>query len=290
MTYEGQNIARATMFIACKTEGWHIPSTDYAAKFPKVTREMVLAPEHLIIQALRFNLEVRHPFRGLKGAHVELGEMLKGTYAPLPWDTRSAAQIQAALLRLPKRAGGAPLALSEADFRKRLEYDYGLASNILKTTAQLTDVYFHYTPSQIMLAAQLLADEPLTLFLLGAKIPPASPAHDKVLATVRACAAMLAAHRTYADAATPPADKEAREKRAKEELSAIVKKLKQCRDPDKMDLVKLNEAHKRDAVRDGELDERKAKRRKLDRERAQKEADEFWGPELKRNGDAGWAG
>ncbi|KAF2676751.1 hypothetical protein K458DRAFT_321165 [Lentithecium fluviatile CBS 122367] len=284
MTYEGQNIARATMFIACKTEGWHIPSSDYAAKFANVTQEQVLAPEHLIIQALRFNLEVRHPFRGLKGAHVELGEMVKGTYVPLEWDKRTGTQIQSEILKLPKRAGGAPMNLSESDFRKRLEYDYGVASNILKTSAQLTDTYFHYTPSQIMLAAHLLADEPLTLFLLATKVPPPSPIYSKTVDTIRACAAKLSSHRSYTDSSTSLEDKEARDKKEKAEVLAIIKKLRQCRDPDKMDLVKLNEAHKRDAVHDGELDERKAKRRRLDRENAQKEADEFWGPELPKNG------
>jgi cyclin H len=284
MTYEGQNIARATMFIACKTEGWHIPSSEYAAKFPKVTREQVLAPEHLIIQALRFNLEIRHPFRGLKGAHVEMGEMVKGTYVPLGWDARTGEQIQAEMLKLPKRAGGASMDLSEADFTKRLEYDYGVASNILKTSAQLTDAYFHYTPSQIMFAAHLLADEPLTLFLLSTKLPSPSSIYTKTLDTIRACATMLSSHHTYTDSSTSSADKEAKEKKEKAEVAAIVRKLKQCRDPDKMDLVKLNEAHKRDAVQDGQLDERKAKRRKMDRENAQKEADDFWGPALPKNG------
>ena len=284
MTYEGQNIAQTAMFIAYKTEGVHMPSEDYAAKFPKVTREQVLAPEHLIIQALRFNLEVRHPFRALKGAHVEFGEMIKGAYVPLAWDERSAAQIQDTILKLPKRAGGAPENLSQDVFRKRLEYDYGVASNILKTSALLTDAYFHYTPSQIMLAAHLLADEPLTLFLLSTKLPPSHPIFTKTLDTIRACATMLSSHRSYTDSATAPADKEARDKREKAEVSAIIKKLKQCRDPDKMDLVKLNEAHKRDAVQDGALEERKAKKRKIDRESAQKEADAFWGPELPKPG------
>jgi len=284
MTYEGQNIAQTAMFIAYKTEGVHMPSEDYAAKFPNSTREQVLAPEHLIIQALRFNLEVRHPFRALKGAHVELGEMVKGTYVPLQWDKRTAAHIQDAILKLPKRKDGAPMNLSQDDFRKRLEYDYGVASNILKTSAQLTDAYFHYAPSQIMLAAHLLADEPLTLLLLSTKLPSPSPIFVKTLDTIRACATMMSSHRSYTDSATASEDKEARDKREKAEVSAIIKKLKQCRDPDKMDLVKLNEAHKRDAVLDGELDERKAKRRKLGRETAQKEADEFWGPELPKNG------
>jgi cyclin H len=280
MTYEGQKIAIATMFIASKTEGGHMSSSDYAAKFQNITRDEVLAPEHIIIQALRFNLDVRHPFHGLKGAHVEMGEMVKGTYVPLEWDTRTGAVIQAELLKLPKKTGVAPMSWSEDDFRKRLDHDYGVASNILKTSAQLTDAYFHYTPSQIMLAAHFLADEPLTLFLLSTKLPNSSPIYTKTRDTIRACAAMLSSHSSYTASSTPPEDKEARDKKEKAEVAAIIKKLRQCRDPEKIDLVKANEARKRDAVQDGELDERKAKRRKLDRENAQKEADDFWGPEL----------
>lgn len=284
MTYHGQNISRSAMYLACKTEGWHIPCDDYASKFPKVTREQVLAPEYLIVQALRFNFDVRHPFRGLRGAHLELGEMKSGTYDPLPHDQRSSAQIQAEMLRLPKRTDGAPTNLTEDECRKRLEYDYMFASNILKTTAQLTDAYFLYTPSQIWLAAHFLADEPLTTFYLDAKIPPSSPIREKLLATIRACAALLASHRSYSSSSTSKEEKDARAKREEAEIAVLVKKLKHCRDPDKIDLVKLNRAQKRDAVQDGALEESKAKRRKLDRERAQKEADEFWGPELPKNG------
>jgi cyclin H len=247
---------------------------------PKSTPDQILAPEHLIIQALRFNLEIRHPFRALKGAHIELSEMVKGTYVPLPWDTRTPADIQSAILKLPKRIDSAPVGLSQHEFRKRLEYGYGLASHILKTSAQLTDAYFHYTPSQIMFAAQLLADEPLTLFLLSAKVPSDSPIAARTLDTIRACATMLSSHHSYTNSTTTAADNEARDA----EVKRIMEKLKLCRDPDKMDLVKLNEAHKRDAVQDGQLDERKAKRRKLGREAAQKEADDFFGPELPKNG------
>jgi cyclin H len=47
-----------------------------------------------------------------------------------------------------------------------------------------------------------------------------------------------------------------------------------------VDLVKLNQAQKRDAVLEGGLEENKAKRRKVDRETYQKASDDFWGPEL----------
>jgi cyclin H len=280
MTYPGKKILQTAMFIAYKTEFTHMPAETWSEIIPRSTPDQILAPEHLIIQALRFNLEIRHPFRALKGASIELSEMLKGTYVPLPWDTRTPTDIQSAILKLPKRTDSVPVELSQKEFRKRLEYDYGLASHILKTSAQLTDAYFHYTPSQIMFAAHLLADEPLTLFLLSAKIPSDSPVAVRTLDTIRACAAMLSSHHSYTSSDTTAPDKEAREA----EVKRIMDKLKLCRDPDKVDLVKLNEAHKRDAMQDGQLDERKAKRRKLDREAAQKEADDFFGPELPKNG------
>ena len=70
MTYDPQTISRAIMFIANKSENHLLTAKNYAEKIPKVTAEMVLAPEFTIVQALRFNFEVRHPFRGLKGGHL----------------------------------------------------------------------------------------------------------------------------------------------------------------------------------------------------------------------------
>ncbi|ORY17636.1 cyclin-like protein [Clohesyomyces aquaticus] len=246
MTYEPQTISRSAMFVANKTEGHHMPLEKYAAGFPKATSEQVLAPEYLLVQALRFNFDIRHPFRALKGGHLDMIEMARGNA-------------------------------------------YTFASHILKTAALLTDAYFLYTPSQIWLSAHLLADELLTLFYLSTRLPPSSPLHSKTLTTLRSCAALLSSHHTFTSPTTSAADKAAKDKKEKEEVQLLIKKLRQCRDPDKLDLVKLNQAQKRDAV-DGEgLEEKKAKRRKLEREGYQKEADSFWGPELPRreNGAGG---
>ena len=184
------------------------------------------------------------------------------------------------LFRSPRRVGGAVENFSEDEFGKRLEYDYRFASNILKTTAQLTDAYFRYTPPQIMLAAHLLADEPVTMFYLRTKMPSEHAIFNKMLETIRSCAQLLASHRSFTSSSTPADEKEAREKKDKAEIGALMRKLKLCRDPDKIDLVKLNQAQKRDALRDGELEESKAKKRKLNREKGEKESDAFWGPEL----------
>jgi cyclin H len=61
------------------------------------------------------------------------------------------------------------------------------------------------------------------------------------------------------------------------ELKGLAKKLNRCRDPEKADLVGLRRA-KRDG--DGEEELRKAKKRKLEREKVQKEGDDLFGPAL----------
>jgi cyclin H len=270
MTYHGQNISRTAMFLACKTENAHQSVEAFAGNFKKVTPEQILAPEYLIVQALRFHFDVKHPFRGLKGGHLELMEMARGKYeGPTEDDGQTAADIQAAMMKLRGEASAIH------DMEKRITDAYGFASHTLKNAAVLTDVYFLYTPAQIWLAAHLLADEPLTLFYLSLKVPPSI--HAKVVATLRACAATLAAHRSYAASPLPKHEKEARDAQHRETVKALIDKLKLCRDPDKLDLVKLNQAQKRDAVRGDELEESKAKRRKLDRESFEKESDSFWG-------------
>ncbi|KAF2004426.1 cyclin-like protein [Amniculicola lignicola CBS 123094] len=286
MTYEPQGISKTALFVANKTEGHHLTLEKYAGAMSKTTPEQVQAAEYIVVQALRFHFDVRHPFRGLKGAHLELIEMAHGKAATPPNSTQSAEDLQNSMSQIPRKDGGPAAEWTVSDLEKRITDAYGFASHILKTTALLTDSYFLYTPSQIWLASHLLADEPLTLFYLSTKIPSDSDLHTKLLKALRACALLLSSHHTFSPAHSTPKEKEAREKKEKQEVSALLKKLKQCRDPDKLDLVKLNQAQKRDAVSDGgDLEESKAKRRKVEREGFQKEADEFWGPELPKNGN-----
>ncbi|KAF2474089.1 cyclin-like protein [Lindgomyces ingoldianus] len=290
MTYEPQTISRSAMFVANKTEGHHLTLEKYAAGFPKATTEQVLAPEYLIVQALRFNFDIRHPFRALKGGHLDMIEMARGNITPLPSNPEPALDIHSSMLKLPRKPNGPETNMTVNDLEKRITDAYSHASHILKTAALLTDAYFLYTPSQIWLSAHLLADEPLTLFYLSAKLPSSSPNYPKILATLRSCADLLSSHHSFSSPTTTPAEKQARDKKEKEEVQALIKKLRHCRDPDKMDLVKLNQAQKRDAVDAGGLEESKAKRRKLEREGYQKEADDFWGPELPRRENGAKAG
>jgi cyclin H len=291
MTYDPQTISRSIMFIANKAEGHHFTGERYASSLPKTTHESVLAPEFMIVQALRFNFEVRHPFRGLKGGHLEMMEMAKEKAATISGAEKSPTDLQREMSALPKKVGGPATKMTPQELEKRITDAYGFASHILKTAALLTDAYFLYTPSHIWLSAHLLADEPLTLLYLSTKLPPSNPSYTKLLNTLRACASLLSSHRSF-NVHTSSAEKEALDKKDREEVSVLMKKLRQCRDPDKIDLVKLNQAQKRDALSqgaEGELEESKAKRRKLAREKSEKAADEFWGPELPKK-DSGTPG
>lgn len=281
MTYHGQNISRTAMFLASKTENAMQSVETFSTNFKKVTAEQILAPEYLIVQALRFNFEVKHPFRGLKGGHLELMEIARGSYeGPNCIDEgMTSADLQLRMLQLPSKS---TTKATMQDLEKRITEAYGFASHILKNAALLTDAYFLYTPSQIWLSAHLLASESLTLFYLSVKLPSSSPIYAKLLATLRACAALLSSHSSFQATTLSKADIEARDAKHKAEVKRVIEKLKSCRDPDKVDLVKLNQAQKRDAVAEGGLEENKAKRRKLDRETYEKASDDFWGPELKK--------
>lgn len=289
MTYHVHNISRTVMYLATKVETFDVSVSTFADFFPSanVTTESILAPEYMVMQGLRYNLHVKHPFRALQGGSMEILECAKGTYqGPSHGVEGGPAEIQAKLMLLPKSNGKTPAGkwtLEELENRVKNAKYY--ATKTLKEAALLTDAYFLYTPSHIWLAAHLLADEPLTMFYLGLKVPTTSPIYDKVVATINACAKLLASHRLFINDTLPKDEKDAREAKHQAEVKRLINKLKLCRDPDKIDLVKLNQAQKRDALEGGELEQSKAKRRKLERETYEKESDAFWGPELPKNGD-----
>lgn len=283
MTYHVQNISRTVMFLAAKVETHHLPVDKFADFFASsaVTSESILAPEYMVMQGLRYNLDVRHPFRGLSGGCMEMLECAAGRYVGPASVSLSKEEVQTRMLAIPLRQGGQPGSATVPDMTDRIQKARYYASKTLKEAALLTDAYFLYTPSHIWLAALLLADEALTLFYLSLKIPPTHALHAKLLATIRACAKEIASHRLYVNRAAGQQERsKADEETHQAEVKRLINKLKTCRDPDKIDLVKLNAAQKRDALQGGELEESKAKRRKLEREKYEKESDAFWGPEL----------
>ena len=253
MTYHPSDILKTALFFATKTENHYFRLTKFADAIGKTKPEDVLASEFLLTQGLRFTFDVRHPFRALEGAVMELQAMANGDIPSLP--------------------GGEFVAERPGNMEKRVKEAHGKAREYLKTSAILTDVYFHFTPSQIMMAALMIADSELVEWYIASKFPANSSAAlmlEKVLDTVERCADML---REVDPHSEPSAE-------GRKELSALAKKLKRCRNPEKVDLVALLRAK-----REGEdiEDEKIVKKRKLEREKSAKEGEDLFGPEITRS-------
>ncbi|KAK3717762.1 hypothetical protein LTR37_005533 [Vermiconidia calcicola] len=266
LTYPPKEIYKTVLFLACKTEATHMTLSEYARRI-STEAEVVLAPEYKVMQALRFTLDVRQPFRGLKGALMELLNLAEGMVG--------GEELQAQMLDVPpppqgtktqwKHPGAGKVGAEQ--LHDRIQAAYSAARNLLDAPALLTDVYLLYTPSQILLAALHLADEPLTSFYLSTKLPTSSLTWPKILATVSACADMLASF-------SPP------QVLTKDERNALEGKLERCRDPSTRDLVQAFAAMRQDGS--GEEGEGVRKRRKLEREKSQKEGEDLFGPSLQR--------
>ncbi|KAI9790579.1 MAG: hypothetical protein M1835_000911 [Candelina submexicana] len=261
MTYHPKQIMAVALFLSTKTEHHYTSLKSFAAQFPKTTPEEVVAPEFLLTQGLRFTFDVKHPHRGLEGGVMELGAMADGKGVGVPGQAITSKELQEGIF---KAAGG-----TTNEVHKRIQKAHGRAKDILKTSALLTDAYFLYTPAQIWLAALFIADEPLALFYVNTKItssPTADQLKIKLITTLRACAELL-----NSSPATLTATPE-----EMGELKRIGKKLYGCQNPEKIDLVGLNQAQKRE----GETDENAVKKRKLERENSMREAEAVFGGEM----------
>ncbi|UJO19057.1 Cyclin CCL1 [Fulvia fulva] len=273
MTYPPKEIYKTMLFLASKTEAYHLTVTKFAQSI-SADPEAILAPEYKIMQALRFTLDVRQPFRGLKGVLMELLNMAEGLVATVKGvEQRSERDVQEALKQLkpPPQDCRTPWkappdgTMGKKHFIDRIQASYATAKTLCDGPASLTDAYFLYTPSQILLAALHIADSPLAEFYLDTKLPLTLDSRPKILATIQACAALLASYNP-------------KDSMGKEERAALEKKLDLCRDPTTKDLIKAHAAMKRNGAEDGKVDEHDAKRRKLEREKREKE-DPF-GPSL----------
>lgn len=290
MTYHPKNIFPACLFLSTKTENNYISLDRFTEKLnsimnskKKLTTDDVVAPEFVVTQGLRFTFDVRHPLRGLRGGLLELLAMARGAAALLPGLDKTPQQVQKDMTDVPLPPSSALTEVSTTrDLENRCGQAHDKAKDILANAALLTDVYFHYTPAQIWLAALLSVDEPLTLFYLDTKFPPATPAtstnptsdtinadlvKSKVLTLIRSCAEIMSNNST---GAMPT---------SREELVRIDKKLYQCQNPEKRDLVALNEAVKRNGAGEGDedADSKAAKKRKQEREKREREGDVFGG-------------
>ena len=268
MTYHPKEIMPSALFLATKTENHYTSLRSFVSKLPKTTPEDVVAPEFLLTQGLRFTFDVRHPQRGLEGGFMELIGMANGN-AGLGFVSKgSPKELQKAFIELEPAEGSEKRSKSAADVVTRIQTAHGRAKDILKTSALLTDAYFLYTPSQLWLAAFLLADEPLTHFYIDHKFPTPSNIKPKLMKTLEACRGMFRS----SPSANPQKEEVA-------ELTKIDKKLYKCRNPEKIDLVSINQAQKRDSEQPG-LEEKAFKKRKLEREKSEKEAADVFGPPI----------
>jgi cyclin H len=250
MTYHPKQIMMCALYLSTKADHFYMSLPRFVADLNNVTEDDVKAPEFLLLQGLRFTLDVRHPMKGLAGGHVEMNIMAE----------------EGRLGNITKANGSARRIGAAADQAKKL----------LSTAAQMTDAYFLYTPSQIWLAAMMAADRDLVQTYLNVKLDglPKSEAvttmKQKVLMTISACAALLESYRSTEDDASQ-----------RKEMRRIGKKLGVCQNPEKTDIVavaKAKAAEKREG--DGSDVEKAIKKRRLERERLEKDGDVF-GPELR---------
>ncbi|KAK3359543.1 cyclin-like protein [Lasiosphaeria hispida] len=252
MTYPPQQMLIVALFFGCKAEGAFPRITDFAQTFGKEDPQDILAGEFLLCQGIRFCFDVKHPFRALRGAVMELRK------------------------------------LGDID-TSRIDSAERRARDILRFSPLVTDAYFHYTPSQIMYATLSHADRGLVERLIqetfhyvapptnsGPDTPTASgdastPAtsrrdtnkgddnnkaaiigsyiRDRVLGTIEACRDMLA--------------KEMPERREhwsnktviKAQITPLRKKLNKCHDPDRWDLVKLQKVRREQALKKGDSED-----------------------------------
>lgn len=258
----------SALFLSTKTENHYTSLRSFVSKLPKTAAEDVTAPEFLLTQGLRFTFDVRHPQRALDGTFMELTALTRGDEALTKGNGK---KIQSNMMGLEPANVGEKKAKTAEDVIKRIKIAQGKVKAILKTSALLTDVYFLFTPSQICLAALSSVDPPLTKFYLETKIPSPSAIKPRLLGVLQSCAAILES--------SPSANPGEAEKK---ELTKIDKKLYKCRNPEKIDLVGINKAQKRDGEGKGGdgFDEKIMKKRKLEREKSEKEGDDLFGPSI----------
>ncbi|KAK5166299.1 uncharacterized protein LTR77_008560 [Saxophila tyrrhenica] len=281
ITYPPKEIYKTVLFLASKSEATHVTLADYARRI-STDPEAILAAEYKVMQALRFTLDVRQPFRGLKGCLMELLNMAEGMIGHMEGVEEGMSEgtvVAERTKELPSPGEGShtkwtPPSNGKTQLKHvqdRIQAAYSAARVLLDGPASLTDVYFLYTPSQILLAALQLADGPLTGFYLSSKLPTDAPVRPKILATISACADMLAAFNQS-------------QVLTKDERAKLEERLEKCRDPSTKDLVKAFAAMRQDGTGEDGAGEEKAKRRKVAREKNEKEGQDLFGPSLTASG------
>lgn len=285
MTYHPKSIMPCALFLATKTDNYYLSLSSFAEQIPNSTPEDIIAPEFLLTQGLRYTFDVRHPFRGLEGGVMELLAVAGGDAKPGPHrrkKVKSAEEWKREISSLPLPTS----ATSTPSPTTRISKSHHSSRELLKSPAQMTDAYFLYTPSQIWFAALYIADKPLAEFYFDYKIglpshindnddddsedDPLSPLRTRIFEKIVSCAELLSSYNSSSDSSAKMKN-----------LKRIGKKLYHCQNPEKVDLVGLNRAQKRDGemkgdgvVREGgkvaglgeavEMPERAVKKRKVE--------------------------
>lgn len=260
MTYPPGDLLKTSLFFACKVEGYFNMTGLFVEKLG-AKPESILAGEYLLCQGIRFAFDVRHPYRALDGA----------------------------ILEIRRRLGG--------EQEGRIVKAHARARAVLKFSAAMTDVYFHYTPSQICMAALQMAEPEFVDMLIpgqGTGDDTATGAHshlrDKIFGAIEGCRRMLEEE--------PPERQEqywplvrvfcsmelmwanVQQPETSKSFKPLRRKLQKCRDPDRVDLVSLQRARREQALNkeksggDEDGDDRDVKRRKVEK------VDDPFGPPL----------
>jgi len=190
---------------------------------------------------------------------MELDNIVEGRHAD---DARQRSELE--MLEAPGQEARTSWRAGSS-VRERVQLAYSAARGMLDSPALLTDAYFLFTPSQIVFASLQLADPPLADWYMATKIPRSSPIKPKVLATLRACAEVLASF-SQGDVLS------------KDERAALEAKLDRCRDPSTVDMVKAHLAKQRGEGEGG--DEEKAERKRLQREASARANADPFGPSI----------
>lgn len=72
MTYPPAKMMKTCVFFGAKAENFYPRVAKIAEKFPNTTGDEILAGEFLLCQGIRFAFDVRHPYRALEGAIMQL--------------------------------------------------------------------------------------------------------------------------------------------------------------------------------------------------------------------------
>lgn len=72
MTYPPAKMMKTCVFFGAKAENYYPRVDKIAEKFPNTSGDEILAGEFLLCQGIRFAFDVRHPYRALEGAIMQL--------------------------------------------------------------------------------------------------------------------------------------------------------------------------------------------------------------------------